>query len=112
MYPQVTLAALNSGKRVTTAASITAYIGVVKAFSEYLAKYNNGRGFVLLGHSQGALILEQLIKGVIDPNPALRRRLVSADPAGRQRARAQGATRRRHVPDTSPPAKPPSRRTA
>src|ERR1700685_3506839 len=35
MYPQVTLAALNSGKRVGTAASITAYIGVVKAFSEY-----------------------------------------------------------------------------
>ena len=82
MYPQVTLAALNSGKRVSTAASITAYIGVVKAFSEYLAKYNDGRGFVLLGHSQGALILEQLIKGVIDPNPALRRRLVSADLMG------------------------------
>ncbi len=82
MYPQVTLAALNSGKRVSTAASITAYIGVVKAFSEYLAKYNDGRGFVLLGHSQGALILEQLIKGVIDPNPAMRRRLVSADLMG------------------------------
>jgi Protein of unknown function (DUF3089) len=82
MYPQVTLAALNSGKRVSTAASITAYIGVVKAFSEYLAKDNDGRGFVLLGHSQGALILEQLIKGVIDPNPALRRRLVSADLMG------------------------------
>jgi hypothetical protein len=82
MYPQVTLAALNSGKRVSTTASITAYIAVVKAFSEYLAKYSDGRGFVLLGHSQGALILEQLIKGVIDPNPALRRRLVSADLMG------------------------------
>jgi hypothetical protein len=82
MYPQVTLAALNSGKRVSTAASITAYIAVVKAFSEYLGKYSDGRGFVLLGHSQGALILEQLIKGVIDPNPALRRRLVSADLMG------------------------------
>jgi hypothetical protein len=82
MYPQVTLAGLNSGKRVSTAASITAYFGVVKAFSEYLAKYNDGRGFVLLGHSQGSLILEQLIKSVIDPNPALRRRLVSADLMG------------------------------
>jgi hypothetical protein len=82
MYPQVTLAALNSGKPVSTAASITAYIGVVKAFAEYLAKYNDGRGFVLLGHSQGALILEQLIKGVIDPNAGLRRRLVSADLMG------------------------------
>jgi hypothetical protein len=82
MYPQVTLAGLNSGKRVTTAASLTAYFGVVKAFAEYLAKDNDGRGFVLIGHSQGALILEQLIKGVIDPNPAVRRRLVSADLMG------------------------------
>ncbi len=97
MYPQVTLAALNSGKRVSTAASITAYIGVVKAFSEYLAKYNDGRGFVLLGHSQGALILEQLIKGVIDPNPALRRRLVSADLMGGNVLVPKGQARGRHL---------------
>jgi hypothetical protein len=82
MYPQVTLAALNSGKPVSTAASVTAFIGVAKAFAEYLAKYNHGRGFVLLGHSQGSLILERLIQGVIDPNPALRHRLVSADLMG------------------------------
>ena len=82
MYPQVTLAALNSGKPVSTAASVTAFIGVAKAFAEYLAKYNHGRGFVLLGHSQGSLILEHLIQGVIDPNRALRQRLVSADLMG------------------------------
>ncbi|MCW3020060.1 MAG: hypothetical protein JWN10_2368 [Solirubrobacterales bacterium] len=82
MYPQVTLAALGSGKPVSAAASVTAFIGVAKAFAEYLAKYNHGRGFVLLGHSQGSLILERLIQGVIDPNPALRRRLVSADLMG------------------------------
>lgn len=82
MYPQVTLAALNSGKPVSTAASVTAFIGVAKAFAEYLTKYNHGRGFVLLGHSQGSLILEHLIQGVIDPNPALRHRLVSADLMG------------------------------
>ena len=36
------------------------------------ASYNKGRGFVLIGHSQGALLLEQLIKEQIDPNPTLR----------------------------------------
>jgi hypothetical protein len=82
MYPQVTLAGLNSGKPVSAGASLTAFIGVAKAFAEYLAKYNHGRGFVLLGHSQGALVLEHLIQGVIDPNPALRHRLVSADLMG------------------------------
>jgi hypothetical protein len=78
MYPQITLAALNSGKPVSPTASITAYLGVVKAFEEYLTKFNKGRGFVLIGHSQGALLLKQLIKEFIDPNPALRKQLVSA----------------------------------
>jgi hypothetical protein len=82
MYPQVTLAGLNSGKPVSATASLKAFIGVAKAFAEYLAKYNHGRGFVLLGHSQGALILEHLIQGVIDPNPSLRNRLVAADLMG------------------------------
>jgi Protein of unknown function (DUF3089) len=77
MYPQITLAALNGGP-VSEQASIKAYTGVAEAFGEYLAKYNKGRGFVLIGHSQGSLMLEQLIKEVIDPNPALRHQLVSA----------------------------------
>jgi Protein of unknown function (DUF3089) len=81
MYPQITLAALNGGP-ISPAASIKAYEGVAAAFGEYLAKYNKGRGFVLLGHSQGSLLLEQLIKEQIDPNPALRRQLVSADLMG------------------------------
>ena len=78
MYPQITLAALNSGKPVTFAATVEAYEGVANAFVEYLTKFNKGRGFVLIGHSQGALLLKQLIKEIIDPNPALRKQLVSA----------------------------------
>jgi hypothetical protein len=81
MYPQITIFALNSGG-ITPAASLTAYIGVLTAFEEYLAVYNHGRGFVLLGHSQGSLMLKQLIKEQIDPNPALRKLLVSADLLG------------------------------
>lgn len=81
MYPQITLAALNGGP-VSAKAGIVAYEGVLSAFEEYLARYNKGRGFVLIGHSQGSLMLEQLIKERIDPDPALRGQLVSADLMG------------------------------
>ena len=77
MYPQITLAALNSGP-VSPEASLKAYLGVRSAFLEYLAKYNKSRGFVLIGHSQGSLMLEALIQELIDTNPALRSKLVSA----------------------------------
>jgi hypothetical protein len=81
MYPQITLTALKheeEGKPISPQASIIAYSGVLSAFEEYLAKYNKGRGFVLIGHSQGSLMLEQLIKEQIDTNAALRKQLVSA----------------------------------
>ena len=78
MYPQLTLAAINTPGVVTPAASATAYIGVLTAFEEYLALYNHGRGFVLIGHSQGSLVLQQLIKEQIDPNANLRKQMVSA----------------------------------
>jgi hypothetical protein len=78
MYPQITLAALNSGKPTSPAASLKAYLGVRSAFEEYLSKYNKGRGFVLIGHSQGSLLLEQLIKEQIDTNAMLRKQLISA----------------------------------
>jgi len=78
IYPQLTLVAITTPGDVTPAASEKAYIGVLSAFEEYLAKYNEGRGFVLIGHSQGALLLKQLIKEQIDPNPTLRKQLVSA----------------------------------
>jgi Protein of unknown function (DUF3089) len=78
MYPQLTLAAINNPEGVPPQASVAAYVGVLEAFDEYMAKYNKGRGFVLIGHSQGSLMLKQLIKEQIDPNPALRSQLVSA----------------------------------
>ena len=67
---------------VTPEASLQAYLGALSAWQEYLAKYNNGRGIALIGHSQGALLLKQLIKEQIDPHPALRKQLVSADLMG------------------------------
>jgi hypothetical protein len=78
IYPQLTIPAINTPGGVTPEGSAKAYIGVLTAFEEYLALYNHGRGFVLIGHSQGALVLEQLIKEQIDTNPTLRKKLVSA----------------------------------
>jgi|GEM_PF-171623 len=77
MYPQLTLHALEH-EVITQEAETKAYLGVLGAFTEYMAKYNDGRGFVLIGHSQGALMLKQLIKEKIDLYPAMRDQLVSA----------------------------------
>jgi DUF3089 family protein len=78
MYPQVTLKAINNPNGVPPEASAKAYVGVLTAFEEYMAKYNDGRGVVLIGHSQGSLMLIQLLREQFDGNEALRHQLVSA----------------------------------
>jgi hypothetical protein len=55
-----------------------AYGDVVDAFTHYVANESDGRGFVLIGHSQGAGLLTELIRQEIDGEPALRDRLVGA----------------------------------
>jgi Protein of unknown function (DUF3089) len=77
MYRQVTLSGLFSGK-VTPKQQGIPLSDVRAAFATYLRKYNHGRGFVLIGHSQGSFVLEQLIAKDIDRKPAVRKRLVSA----------------------------------
>jgi hypothetical protein len=76
MYPQLTLKAIK--EKVPPEAGVKAYLGVAKAFHEYLTKFNKGRGIVLIGHSQGSIMLENLIHMELDPNPELREKLVSA----------------------------------
>ncbi len=76
MYRQLTLKAIK--EPVTQQEEITAFEGVFAAFHEYLTKFNKGRGFVLIGHSQGSAMLEALISSAIDSNPAVRSKLVSA----------------------------------
>ena len=51
---------------------------MLSAFRDYLAHYNDGRGIVFIGHSQGAVILIRLLQQEVDRTPALRNRLVSA----------------------------------
>lgn len=55
-----------------------AYGDVRDAFRHYLATDNDGRGFVLIGHSQGAGMLRQLIAQEVDGDPTLQDQLVSA----------------------------------
>ena len=44
--------------------ALIAYRGVLSAFRDYLAHYNDGRGIVFIGHSQGASILIKLLEGL------------------------------------------------
>ena len=79
MYPQLTRSAIGKGRTAIPAqGAVTAYLGVLSTWKDYLAHYNHGRGVVLIGHSQGASLLVPLMRREIDPNAAVRRHLVSA----------------------------------
>lgn len=77
IYRQMTLAAVaaySAGADVTDAAKL-AYGDVLASWRNYIATRNGGRPFVLIGHSQGSLILEQLIAQEIETKPALAARM-------------------------------------
>jgi hypothetical protein len=79
IYRQLTLASIYLGTPEGRAAGARiAYGDVREAWRDYLEHYNQGRGFVLIGHSQGTRMLRQLIREEVDPKPEIRRRLVSA----------------------------------
>jgi Protein of unknown function (DUF3089) len=78
-YRQVTLRGLTaamSGGGVPDLGSGLAYNDVRDAFRYYIDHDNGGRGFVLIGHSQGSFILIELLRQEIDGKP-VQNRLVS-----------------------------------
>jgi hypothetical protein len=77
MYKQVTVKGLFNVSRLKQSVQV-AFASVLQAWKDYLANDNDGRPFVLIGHSQGAAMLILLIEKSIDRNPAVRRRLISA----------------------------------
>lgn len=86
VYRQVTLTALGNslsgeggGAKPDRA---NPYGDVLDAFRTYLAEDNDGRGFVLIGHSQGTAMLSRLLAEEIDPNQDVREHLVGAYLAG------------------------------
>ena len=71
LYRQVTLTALRAGMagRPMAADRTLGYNDVKDAWNFYLEKQNQGRGVVLIGHSQGSGVLTELIKNEIDGKP-------------------------------------------
>ena len=51
---------------------------VVAAFEYYIQHYNQGRPFILAGHSQGSNILIHLLSGYMKDNPAVYQRMIAA----------------------------------
>jgi hypothetical protein len=80
MYRQLTLRGIGVlGPAHPTPAQLAVGPADVRAaFRTYLRNYNHGRGFVLIGHSQGSFVLRGLIARDVDGQPAVRRKLASA----------------------------------
>ena len=75
LYRQVTLTALRAGLAGHPMPIDRAlpYADVKAAWDYYLAHDNHGRGVVLIGHSQGSLVLAELVKREVDGKPVQRR---------------------------------------
>src|SRR5689334_25118802 len=77
IYRQMTVAAIiafTAGGDIQKPLAF-AYRDVVAAWRNYLATRNNGRPFVLIGHSQGSLMLQMLIANEIEKNQAVASRM-------------------------------------
>jgi hypothetical protein len=80
LYRQVSLRGLMTGlltKPGGTPERTIAYNDVLDAWNYYLQHDNNGRGVVLVSHSQGSFLLQDLIANEIDGKP-VQSKLVSA----------------------------------
>lgn len=77
MYRQVTLGALRTAMMggANPGDGKLAYEDVRAAFKRYMTSDNRGRPFVLVGHSQGSRMLNQLIKDEIDGKPVQKQML-------------------------------------
>ncbi len=81
VYRQRTLVGISGGGE-KGAGPADPFADVLDAFKTYMAADNDGRGVVLVGHSQGTGMLNQLIASEIDPNEDVRAKLVGAYLAG------------------------------
>jgi len=79
IYRQVTLADLVAHPDLNfgPAETVTAYDSIRSGFGDFLAHELGDRPFVVIGDSQGAAMLNLLLQNIVDPNPALRARLVA-----------------------------------
>src|SRR3954449_6553628 len=76
LYREVTAVGVAMASQThDTSGYTTAFGDVREAWRSYLRNDNHGRGFVLIGHSQGSRMLRALIRQEIDSQPSLRGRL-------------------------------------
>lgn len=76
-YRQMTLGGFVKWSANSESAMDLAYGDVLRAFNRYLDDDNNGRPFIIAGHSQGSRLARRLIAERIDGRP-IARRLVAA----------------------------------
>ena len=82
IYRQMTIGAITAvmtGVDVSEAGRI-AYGDVSRAWHQFLASRNANRPFVLIGHSQGSLMLQQLLANEIEGKPEAKRMLLAIIP--------------------------------
>jgi Protein of unknown function (DUF3089) len=78
MYPQITSGGLEHPGGSFSTAVTKGYDVIQSAWKDYMAHDNHGRGVVVIGHSQGSTMAQELIRTQIDPNAHARSLLVSA----------------------------------
>jgi hypothetical protein len=80
IYRQVTLADLEQHPDLNFGPpeTVTAYDSIRSGFEDFLSRELGDRPFAVIGDSQGAAMLNLLLENIVDPNPALRARLVVA----------------------------------
>jgi hypothetical protein len=79
IYRSVTLPALFGQVEGDRAAGqVIAYGDALDSWRHYLANDNDGRGVILIGHSQGSSHLARILREEIDPSAAVRELIVSA----------------------------------
>lgn len=86
LYRQMTIGTYSNGDFAASAEFSLAFGDVEAAFEDYLQTDNDGRGIVLIGHSQGSHILTRLLVEKFDNDRTLRDQLISAllvGPGGR-----------------------------
>jgi hypothetical protein len=91
LYREVTAVGVATASQTHETSGYSLAFGDVReAWRSYLRNFNHGRGFVLIGHSQGSRMLRALIRQEIDPRPAVRKLLVSAIIPGANATVAKG----------------------
>jgi hypothetical protein len=82
MYRQVTVSGLSVANSTDPGAYSVAYDSVLSDWNDFITNYDDGVPIIFIGHSQGSIMLIDLLRDQVDTNPTLRNLLVAAIIAG------------------------------